>query len=142
MHLHGRLLEALVAPYVEGGGSNARHLGHRGPWVAAGGDLLQQFLIERGLRFNTLHVHRWFSPHFDGFLHLANPQSAIDSSGKPGCNHDAGLLQCLKSIRCRGQIIRARWKQIEQITSIGLNVHAAIGHQRWARHRHRRRRQR
>ncbi len=47
VHLHGGLLVAVVAGNVKGTGSNARHLRHRGPRVAAAGDFLQQRLVKR-----------------------------------------------------------------------------------------------
>src|SRR5215472_657330 len=112
MNLHGRLLVAVVAGYVESAGGHPRHLCDRGPRVPSAGDVLQQRLIKSGRSLDVLQVNYVFSFNANDVRHFSNLEFGVDGRRKTRRKNYACLGEALESFRGNADFISPGRQQV------------------------------
>src|SRR4029077_9149424 len=72
MHLHRRLLVAVIARDIERAGCDAGHLRNGRPGIAAARNLLEERLVESGGGLSRLQVYNRFSFHLHNLSNFSN----------------------------------------------------------------------
>src|SRR5690242_11286660 len=132
VNLHGGLLVAVVASYIERAGCDARHLRDSGPWIAAARNVLKQVLVKRSRRLIVLQIDDWLSFHPHNVSDFPHLQFRIYCRREAGSKNYACFAETLKSFGGDYNLVSAKRQQIKEIRSIRPCSSGAFRHQRRA----------